>query len=146
VGAQGAGRLHDRGLSVPATGAALVLAFISLGLSLINATSIILVLVVVVLIDLAVQTISVLNQTRIIAVDPASRSRLNTAYVTCNFIGGAIGSALAAMLWQRGGWTAVMVGGCTLILAAFIVWLTQRRTFLAGGTNVSQETKKEAFV
>jgi predicted MFS family arabinose efflux permease len=118
---------------VPATGAALVLALASLVLAGLGAGSIIAILVAVVLIDVAIQTVNVLNQTRLFAVDPAARSRLNTAFVTNNFIGGAIGSTLAGVLWQRGGWPAVSLGGAVLIGGALLVWLTQRRRALAAG-------------
>jgi predicted MFS family arabinose efflux permease len=133
LAAQRAGRLHDRGWSVPATGAALLLALTSLGISALGARSIVLVLVAVLLIDIAIQAVNVLNQTRLFAVEPTARSRLNTAFVTSNFVGGAIGSALAGVLWQRGGWTTVMLGGAVLIGVALLVWLTQRERALALG-------------
>jgi predicted MFS family arabinose efflux permease len=126
LAARRAGWLHDRGWSVPATGAALLLALLSLGIAALGASSILLVLVAVVLIDAAIQAVNVLNQTRLFAVDPSARSRLNTAFVTGNFIGGAVGSALAGVLWLRGGWPAVTLGGGVLIGLALVVWLTQR--------------------
>ncbi|MGY2896242.1 MFS transporter [Deinococcus sp. UYEF24] len=126
VGAQRAGQLHDRGWSVPATGAALALALAALGLAGVGARSIVAILAAVVLIDVAIQTVNVLNQTRLFAIDPAARSRLNTAFVTNNFIGGAVGSALAGLLWQRGGWSALIAGEAVLIIFALLVWLTQR--------------------
>ncbi len=72
-----------------------------------------------------------LNQTRVLAADPTARSRLNTAFVTGNFAGGAVGSALAGALWQRGGWRAVSLGGCALIAGALLEWLDQRGRALA---------------
>jgi predicted MFS family arabinose efflux permease len=125
--AQRVGRLHDRGWSVPATGAALLLALAAVALSGFGATSIVIVLVAVLLLDVAIQAVNVLNQSRLMHVDPQSRSRLNTAFVTCNFIGGTIGSALAAALWQTGGWALVMTGAAILIAAALIVWAVARR-------------------
>jgi predicted MFS family arabinose efflux permease len=131
LAAQRAGRLHDRGWSVPATGAALTLALLSLAIAALGSTSIFAVLVAVVLIDVAIQAVNVLNQTRLFSLDANARSRLNTAFVTCNFIGGAIGSALAAILWQLGGWLSVTLAGSLLIGFALIVWLTQRERALA---------------
>lgn len=130
IGAQRAGRLHDRGWSVGATGGALLLALVSLGIAALGARSILAIIVAVVLLDVAIQTVNVLNQSRLFAVDPNARSRLNTALMTNNFIGGAIGSALASVLWQRGGWTLMMVGGGVLVAFALTVWLTQRRRAL----------------
>nr|WP_166780831.1 MFS transporter [Curtobacterium sp. WW7] len=127
VAAQRVGRLHDRGLSVPVTGAALALGLVSLVVAGLGGRSIVVVLVAVVLLDVGVQAANVLNQTRLFAIDPAARSRLNTAFVTGNFIGGAVGSALASVLWGLGGWTAVTIGGAVLFGFALTVWAVHRR-------------------
>ncbi|MBT1673867.1 MFS transporter [Curtobacterium flaccumfaciens] len=126
VAAQRVGRLHDRGLSVPVTGGAIALLVVSLVVAGIGAHSIVVVLLAVLLLDVAVQAANVLNQTRLFSVDPAARSRLNTAFVTSNFIGGAIGSALASVLWNAGGWTAVTIGGAVLAGFAATVWAAHR--------------------
>ncbi|WP_336696713.1 MFS transporter [Curtobacterium sp. USHLN213] len=127
VAAQRVGRLHDRGVSVPVTGAAIAVVLVSLVVAGLGARSIVVVLIAVVLLDVGVQATNVLNQTRLFAIDPAARSRLNTAFVTANFIGGAIGSALASVLWNAGGWTAVTVGGAVLVGFALTVWAVHRR-------------------
>lgn len=127
VAAQRVGRLHDRGVSVPVTGAAIAVVLVSLVVAGLGARSIVVVLVAVVLLDVGVQATNVLNQTRLFAIDPAARSRLNTAFVTANFIGGAIGSALASVLWNAGGWSAVTVGGAVLVGFALTVWAVHRR-------------------
>jgi predicted MFS family arabinose efflux permease len=124
--AQRAGRLHDRGLSVPAAGAAIALAIVSLIVAGLGSHTLLAVLAGVLLLDIAIQATNVLNQTRLFSLDPQARSRLNTAFVTGNFIGGAIGSALASILWATGGWTAVMTGGVTLLAVALVVWLLGR--------------------
>lgn len=126
VAAQRVGRLHDRGLSVPVTGGAIALLLVSLVVAGIGAHSIVVVLLAVLLLDVAVQAANVLNQTRLFSVDPAARSRLNTAFVTSNFIGGAIGSALASVLWNAGGWTAVTIGAAVLTGFAATVWAVHR--------------------
>ncbi|MFG2594193.1 MFS transporter [Streptomyces sp. NPDC048438] len=131
LAAQRAGHLHDRGWSVPATGAGLLLALVSVLLGATGATSIIIVLIVVLLLNTAIQGVNVLNQTRLMSVDPQSRSRLNTAFVTGNFIGGTIGSALAATLWQSGGWALVMTGAAALFAIALLVWAFTRQTLSA---------------
>lgn len=131
LGARRAGRLHDMGWSVGATGAALALALVSLVIAALGSASIAAVLVAVLLVDVAIQAVNVLNQTRVLAIDPAARSRLNTAFVVANFIGGAIGSLLAGILWERGGWSLTMLGASLLIVFALLVWATQRKA-LAG--------------
>lgn len=103
-----------------------MLAAIALVVASLGGHSIAAVLAGVVLLDVAIQGVNILNQTRLFAVDPLARSRLNTAFVTCNFIGGAIGSTLAGILWDLGGWSAVTVGAIGLVTVALVVWLTQR--------------------
>jgi predicted MFS family arabinose efflux permease len=143
--ARRAGRLHDRGLSTPATGSALMLGIASLVLGGLGETSIVVLLIAIVAFDVATQASLVLNQTRLLNIDPAARSRMNTAFVTSNFIGGAVGSALAGVLWHAGGWPAVCLGGISVLLLALIVWASNRhilrgadrsdhRTQLAKGT------------
>jgi len=72
----------------------------------------------VILLDLGVQTGHVANQTRIYALNPAARSRLNTIYMVTYFAGGALGSALSAVAWHRYGLTGVCSTGFLLALLA----------------------------
>ena len=130
VAAQRAGRLHDRGWSLPATGAAWALALVAFVVADLAAHSVVLLLVAIVLLDIAVQALNILNQTRLFAVSEEARSRLNTAFVTSNFIGGAIGSGAATVLWSAGGWTAVTVAGAALCTFALAVWTAGRRSAL----------------
>jgi predicted MFS family arabinose efflux permease len=127
VAARRVGRLHDRGWSAEGTGAALALTLLSLFIAGVGSQSIVAVLLAVLLLDVAIQAINVLNQTRMLSIDPAARSRLNTAFVVANFIGGAIGSSLAGLLWKRGGWSLTMLGGGLLIVLAMSVWASQRK-------------------
>jgi predicted MFS family arabinose efflux permease len=78
----------------------------------------------VILLDLGVQAGHVANQTRIYALIPAARSRLNTVYMVSYFMGGALGSALGAYGWQRWGWTGVCAAGAIQGLVALAArWL-----------------------
>ncbi len=127
LAARRVGWLHDNGYSAAGTGAALVLAFVSLGIGAAGSASIVPVAVAVLLFDVAIQGNNVLNQTRLFSVEPEARSRLNTAFVSCNFLGGAAGSLLSGFLWESGGWTAVMSGAMALIGLALLLWASQRR-------------------
>jgi predicted MFS family arabinose efflux permease len=134
LAAKRAGWIHDRGWSIPATEAALVLALVSLGIAVFVSTSLILVVTSVLLIDVALQAMNVLNQTRLLAIDATARSRFNTAFVTANFLGGATGSMFSVLLWQSGGWPLVCLGGFVVIAFALVVWLSQRGHLLASIT------------
>ncbi|QES52068.1 MFS transporter [Streptomyces venezuelae] len=63
------------------------------------------------LLDVAMQSGTVANQSRIYALRPDARSRLNTAYMTCAYLGGTAGSWLGVRLHTAFGWPAV----CALI-------------------------------
>ncbi|MBM0257434.1 MFS transporter [Micromonospora sp. 4G55] len=127
VAARRAGMLHDRGWSVPASGIALgLLAASFVGAWLAQSSVIALVLVVIVL-DLAAQANLVLSQTRLLSLPGQNRSRLNTAIVVSNFIGGAIGSAIAGPLWATGGWTAITGTALAIITIALTIWVFTRR-------------------
>lgn len=127
VGAQRAGVLHDRGWSLPAMGVCWVLLVAAFAVAALGAASAALVIVAIILVTLAIQAVTILNQTRLFEVDPQARSRLNTAFVTNNFIGGALGSTLATVLWSAGGWTAVSLTGSGLALIGLAIWALGRR-------------------
>ncbi|MFE6523750.1 MFS transporter [Streptomyces sp. NPDC057794] len=126
LAARRAGALHDRGWSVPATGAALAL----LGLSLVAAWaargSIVGLILAVIALDIATQSVLVLSQTRLFALPGSAHSRLNTSLVVSNFLGGAVGSAAAGPLWALGRWTATTTVALTVTLAGLTIWATSR--------------------
>ena len=122
VTAARAGKLHDRGWSVPATGTACLMLLLAFVVAALGGRSVALVLIAVVILDIAVHGLSILNQARVFAVSHEARSRLNTAFVTGNFLGGAVGSAAATLLWSAGGWTAVSAAGIALSAVALLLW------------------------
>lgn len=121
-----AGVMHDHGWSVPATGGALGLLALSLVGAWLFQTSIIGLIIFVILLDVAVMVNLILGQTRLFALSATERSRLNTAVVVFNFVGGALGSFLAGPLWSAGGWTGIMAGSLVIAGIAFLVWAVAR--------------------
>jgi len=65
----------------------------------------------VILLDLGAQSAHVSNQSRIYAIRPEARSRMNTAYMVAYFVGGALGSYGGAWGWGRAGWGRGLLGG-----------------------------------
>lgn len=63
------------------------------------------------LLDIAMQSGMVANQVRIYGLRPEARSRLNTAYMTCAYVGGSAGSWLGTGAYGRAGWPGV----CALV-------------------------------
>ena len=127
LAARGAGRLHDRGWSIPATGVGWALIVIAFLIAALAGESVALLIVAIVLLDVAIMAVSILNQTRLFAVSHSARSRVNTAYVTNNFIGGALGSGAGTILWRTGQWTAVSLAGAVISLLALLLWAVGRR-------------------
>ncbi len=72
----------------------------------------------VILLDLGVQAGHVANQTRIYALVPEARSRLNTVYMVTYFLGGSLGSALGAYGWTHWRWNGVCAAGAAQLVAA----------------------------
>ena len=79
----------------------------------------------VVVLDAGAQGAQIANQTRIYALDAASRSRINAVYMTQFFIGGALGTFAASHAWALGGWPVVVATGATfsaLALGLHAMW------------------------
>ncbi|MHC9176504.1 MFS transporter [Pseudomonas aeruginosa] len=81
----------------------------------------------VIVLDIGVQSAMVANQTRVYALDLGARSRLNTVYMTCYFIGGALGAWAGVASWNAAGWTGVCVVGLVFGLASAAIHLLSRR-------------------
>lgn len=118
-----AGRLADRGLAHPTTGAALALTAASFVLVWQGAHSLVVLAIGIVVFDMALQGCHITNQSVVFALAPQARSRLNTAYMTSYFVGGATGSGLSAAMYAAHGWTGVVIVGAAFPTLGFLVWL-----------------------
>ena len=122
---------------MPAIGIGLVVTLAAVALAGFGGSSIVAVLIAISLLSVGTQSVLVLLQTMMVSIDPAARSRLNTAHIVSNFIGGALGSTLAAVLWQVGQWTAVMACSALVVVFALTLWFFQRNRALAAGATSS---------
>lgn len=125
----GIGKLQDKGLSIPALGAFIMVCLMTMICGFAFSDSIVAIVIVAAVLSVAVQGVSVLTQTRLFNLSQGERSRLNTVFVVNNFIFGAVGSALASLLWSLGGWSYVMMAASAVSVAALIVWLFSRSKF-----------------
>ncbi|MNN90313.1 hypothetical protein D3C81_2082420 [compost metagenome] len=76
----------------------------------------------VLLLDVAVQGVHVNNQSVIYQLDAAARNRITSAYMTCYFIGGALGSSLGTAAYAHAGWHGVVAVGFVLSLLS-LAWM-----------------------
>jgi len=76
----------------------------------------------IILLDLAMQCTHVSNQSRVYALDPGARNRLNTVYMTVSFTGTSLGSALGVLAWDAARWTGVCLAGIGLTLMALTIY------------------------
>jgi predicted MFS family arabinose efflux permease len=129
LGAQFAGRLADRGWAHAAVGVFLALTALSFVAFGFGATSLVALAVGLIVFDLGVQGTHISNQTIVYALRPEARSRLNSAYMTVYFLGGATGSGLSALLYASHGWAGVCVVGAAFPTFGLALWLvdTARR-------------------
>ncbi|NIF27575.1 MFS transporter [Pantoea sp. Tr-811] len=80
-----------------------------------------------VLLDFAVQMNMVIGQREVYALDPASRGRLNALYMTSIFLGGALGSAVASVVFAQYDWQGVALVGAALPGLALVIFLAVSR-------------------
>ncbi|WP_437184472.1 MFS transporter [Streptomyces xanthophaeus] len=73
------------------------------------------------LLDVSMQSGMVANLARVYAVRPDARSRLNTAYMTCAYLGGSGGSWLGVRIYGLAGWQGV----CALVALLAVIALAR---------------------
>ena len=84
-------------------------------------TSLTLLVIGVIILDMGVQSGLVSNQTRAFAVDPKAQGRINSLYMTATFLGGAVGTMISGWLMARYGWNGIVIFGVVLGLIAGLI-------------------------
>lgn len=131
IGAAGAlaaslgGRASDRLGSRKVIGASIGIVTLAFLLLAGAETSIILLVLGVIVLDIGVQSGLVSNQTRAFAVDPKAQGRINSLYMTATFFGGAVGATVSGWLMARLGWMGIVEFGVMLgVIAGVIHWIS----------------------
>ncbi|WP_245442617.1 MFS transporter [Methylobacterium terrae] len=81
----------------------------------------------VLLIDIGINTALIANQTRVYALAPGARGRINTVFFTAVFAGGALGASAGTRAFAAGGWPALCAVGGAFALASLLVPLLEPR-------------------
>jgi MFS family permease len=124
------GKLADKGNPNRAHIISMALVLVSIILVKIYPFSVIAFVISVLLLDVGVQATQVTNVATIYTLDETAHSRINTAYMTTYFIGGALGSFVGIQCWSAGGWQLVtwqMLLWCVLALAIVLSGLLNKK-------------------
>lgn len=123
-----AGAWADRGWGQRATSLALVLLTLSwLPIAALQ-SSLLLLVFGVILLDFAVQTVHVINQSLLVTARPEAASRLVGAYMSFYSLGSALGAIAATQLYAHWGWQAVCYAGAAVSASAFLCWYGARQS------------------
>jgi predicted MFS family arabinose efflux permease len=122
-----AGRWTDRGWSAWTTILFSVLVSGSFLVLWIGRHSLAMLIVGIVILDVGAQGLQVTNQSLIYRLAPQARSRINSAYMVCYFIGGGIGSAVGSLTYATHRWAGVCVLGAAIGFVATVVALVDAR-------------------
>ena len=123
-----AGKLADKGWARLSTGGFLCVTISSWPLLYWGQWSLIAFGIGVVLLDLGIQGAHISNQSEIYRLNPEARNRLTTGYMASYFLGGACGSASAAVSYGMGEWPAVVALGSGVSILCVVIWaLTEFR-------------------
>lgn len=107
-----AGKLADVNRTAITTAGAGVLLTLSFVVLRAGTTSVAAVIVGIIVLDIGTQGMQITNQAVIYALRPDARSRINSAYMFCYFVGGAVGSVTAGIVFSADKWTGVcLLGG-----------------------------------
>jgi predicted MFS family arabinose efflux permease len=128
IGAAGAltasvvGRFTDRGWTYRLTGVTSLLLVSGYALLWLGGTSLAALIAGIVVLDVGAQGLHITNQTEVYRLQPEARSRVNAFYMTSCFVGAALGSASAALVYGAYGWGGVCVLGAGFGLASTLWW------------------------
>jgi predicted MFS family arabinose efflux permease len=122
-----AGRLTDRGLGQATSGIALLLMLAAWLPIAFMTTSIWLLIVGIVLLDIGGQAIHVVNQGLIFSTRPEAHARLVGCYMLFYAVGSGLGAIASTAAYARAGWPGVCGLGAAISLAALVFWAGTRR-------------------
>lgn len=108
------GKLADKGSPAKSHVLSIALVLVGVLLVMIWPLSVPSFVAAVLLLDVGVQATQVTNVATIYSLDATAHSRINTAYMTSYFIGGAIGTFIGIQCWEARGWP--------LVTAQLLLW------------------------
>lgn len=107
------GRVHPTHINI----VGLCSVALSFGVLLVGQRSLLGIAFATVLLDAGAQATHLANQTIILGLSPEQRNRTNALYMVSFFIGGSLGTLIAALCWERLGYAGVCMAGAAFALA-----------------------------
>lgn len=86
-------------------------------------TSLMAFIVATLLLDIGFQAVQINNLAQIYTLDESAHSRINTAYMSAMFLGGALGTFIGVYCWEHGGWALVSLQLLSLSVIALAIIL-----------------------
>ena len=111
----------------------LALQLLSIAIFYFTGTYLMMFILGIIIIDIGQQAIHVTNQTRIYAILPEARNRLNTVFMSVSFVGAACGSALGLLLWEKGQWPMFCLGTAVVIVLNILIYNFYSKKVLNAG-------------
>lgn len=122
LGAIRAGRWADRGSAAPVTAGSLVLLIAWWWFIGQATTSLWLLVVGIIALDLAVQAVHVTSQSLIVAGIPESAGRVIGSYMVFYSLGSAVGAITATWMYEQAGWGWTSLLGAAYATIALLIW------------------------
>jgi predicted MFS family arabinose efflux permease len=126
LAANAAGKLADANRVTLSTVVAGVLIMGSFAILWNGRSSLAALIIGIVVLDIGTQGMQITNQSIIYALRPDARSRINSAYMVCYFLGGALGSVTAGIAYSTWGWSGVCVLGGSFGLLTLLMTAVDR--------------------
>ncbi len=126
-----AGRLGDKGNPRDMILVGITMILVSFIIFYLFSNSLVGIIAGIIILDFGLQAVHISNQTRVYALIPSARNRLNTIYMTASFTGTALGSAMGLWLWSVNGWSAFCAGGASLMLIALCIYIVYHKKLSA---------------
>lgn len=120
-----AGRNADRNRTHVATVVCGAMILVSFGVLYVGRNVVVVLALGIVMLDAGTQGLQITNQSIIYTLVPDGRSRVNSAYMMCAFVGASLGSFAAGQCYAHAGWRGdcLLGGGIGLvILVLSLVW------------------------
>lgn len=116
------GKIADKSNPRVTIGIGIISLLLSFVLLYVFRTSVVGIVIGIIILDMGMQSIHVSNQTRIYALIPEARNRINTIFMTGSFIGTALGSGIGLWVWDIKQWASVCLVGVLLAVIALTIY------------------------